>query len=439
MTRLEMSITTDYVRDWDSWAGVREWVQNAMDAEEQFNAPMTIDWHNDTLRIENDGVVLPLPSLLLGFTSKADTDLRGYHGEGYKIGTLALIRAGHPVKIRSGDEVWIPSIEYSKKFLADVLVFNIKKGNKAAKRVRVEIGNVTKDEWEVMKKLFLFLDRRASNEKQITTQYGDLLLDEAHRGKIFVKGIYVQSGILSYGYNFNDATLDRDRKLVQHWEQKYKTSWIWKEAAAKRPDLINIFLQLVEEEKEDVRYIGESSTPDVDDDISKHAAAAFEKRHGVGAVPVSNLAESQSVEHLGARGIIVSKSLGAVLKGTVGSVDEIRDSLRKNVKRSFAWGDLTASQKASIEWATSTLSQVCPEAVLQNIDVVEFGGIDLLGQYKDGRALLSFKILDDQEETLATLIHEFAHAHGGDGNANHVAAIERLWAGVVKHLRKDLS
>ena len=435
MSRIELSITTDYVKSWDAWTGIREWVQNARDAEIQFNAPMKIDWYNDTLRIENADVTLPRESLLLGYTSKGDrADLAGFWGEGYKIGTLALVRAGHPVKIRSGSEVWTPSIERSERYAADVLVFNIEGGRKDEKRVRVEIGKVSKEEWESIKTLFLFLDKKP-NPNIISTKSGDLLLGEEHRGKIFVKGIFVQNTRLNHGYNFKDAKLDRDRKMVEHWEQTYRTAAIWKEAAAKRPDLIDAFFAMLEANKEDVQHIGDTSYLELDQALAQAFADRFKERNGE-AIPVSTLAETQEVEHLGARGVIVSKSLGAVLRLAIGGLDEIKDKLRKSVKRRLNWHELTTDQKESLQWAVATLSAARDAEIMNLVDVVEFADAKLLGQYDDGRLLLSVAIVDDPEETLATLIHEYAHKEGGDGEAAHVAAIERLWTDVVRYLRK---
>jgi len=38
--------------------------------------------------------------------------------------------------------------------------------------------------------------------------------------------------------------------------------------------------------------------------------------------------------------------------------------------------------------------------------------------------------------TLETVVHEVAHRFGGDGSHHHVAALERIWSGIVSNLRK---
>src|SRR5580704_127817 len=140
--KIELSINVEYLKKWDAFSGIRELIQNGMDAQTQFGAKLDVSHYNDTLRIENAGTTLPHEALLLGTTTKAnDPKAIGHWGEGLKLGILALIRKGHPVKIRSGSEVWTPSIERSSKFDADVLVFDIKNGAAEKDRVRVEVGN----------------------------------------------------------------------------------------------------------------------------------------------------------------------------------------------------------------------------------------------------------------------------------------------------------
>ena len=111
----------------------------------------------------------------------------GKFGEGLKLGVLALVRAGHPVRIRSGSEVWVPSIERSEKFQADVLVFEIEKGRAEKDRVSIEIGKITAGEWAEFKKCFLFLSKPLKDDA-IATEYGTLLMTAEYAGKLFVKG-----------------------------------------------------------------------------------------------------------------------------------------------------------------------------------------------------------------------------------------------------------
>ena len=115
--KIELTIKVDYLPNWGVYEGIRELLQNGKDAETEYNAPLTVRYRKDsnTVGIENDGCPLPYEALLLGHTSKVGRpDLIGKFGEGLKLGILALVRTGLPVKIRSGGEVWVPSIQRSE-------------------------------------------------------------------------------------------------------------------------------------------------------------------------------------------------------------------------------------------------------------------------------------------------------------------------------------
>lgn len=134
--KVELTIKVDYLPKWGALEGLRELIQNGKDAETEFRAPLEVRHRKDTnvLVIENDGCTIPHEALLFGHTSKLGrSGMIGKFGEGLKLGVLALVRAGHTVRIRSGSEVWIPKIERSEKFNADVLTVTIEKG--APKRI----------------------------------------------------------------------------------------------------------------------------------------------------------------------------------------------------------------------------------------------------------------------------------------------------------------
>lgn len=430
--RIELSITADYVPNWHIADGIRDLVQNARDSEIQFGAPMKIDWYNGKLRIENDGVTLPTKALLLGYTTKEDNKaLAGKWGEGLKLGILALVRDGCDVKIRNGSETWKPAIVDSTKFESKVLAFDITTGNKPDNRVRIEIGGVDKDTWLKIRQWFLFINE-PSDAECVKTDYGDLLIGEKYSNRIFVKGIFVgKVKDLEYGYNFYDAEIDRDRKMVDSWDMQSRTSHIWTEAVARRPDLLDPFFKLAEEARADLSALPYIS---VDDDVAHKTARVFKDKFGNNAVPVGNLSESETVSHLGARGVVVSRSLKSLLEKSIGTTEQVLANLKTEVLKKLSWDDLSSGQQDNLKSALKMLSAVHERATLDMVDVVTYRSNSLCGQYRDGRVLISAIILNNYGETLTTLIHEFAHEYGGDGDPLHVAAIEKMWAGIVNNL-----
>lgn len=439
--RIPLSIKVDYLANWGAYEGVRETVQNGGDAQTEFDAPLTVKHRADTntLVIENDGCTLPHEALLLGHSSKVGrADLIGKFGEGLKLGVLALVRAGHPVKIRSGSEVWVPTIQKSDQFNAQVLVFDITTGRKSVNRVAVEIGNIEAEAWESMKSCFLFLPGVITDEEIVKTPSGSLLLGDRFAGKVYVKGIFVANDPrMSFGYDLIDADLDRDRKMVNKYDLNYRTQNIWRDALARRPDLVEKFVKLLDREAADVEGVDDWAARYLPEETKKAVAEEFVKRHGDEAIPVATLGDSQDVEHLGKKGVVVPKALRHVLEQKLGNADTNKAKLREEATTHYGWHDLTADEKAHVERALFLVNGVEPVSI-NDLDIVDFRDEKIRGMFRQTaeatRVMLAKKILADRDLTLRVLVHEVAHRTGGDGEKGHVANLERIWAGIVARL-----
>lgn len=436
--KIELTIKTSYLPEWGSYEGIRELIQNGKDAQTEFDASFEVRYRKDatTLVIENEGATLPHEALLFGHTTKSgSSDLIGKFGEGLKLGVLALVRAGHPVKIRSGAEVWVPTIERSEKFDADVLVFSIEKGREPKNRVQVEIGGVTEAEWGRFADHFLFLGKLGKNQA-IKTSQGTLLLDSKFKNRVYVKGIFVQksSSDFVFGYDLSNASIDRDRKMIDSFDVNYATQAIWTEALKTRPDLINKFLDLLDSEAPDVVGIDTWNVSRLPEAVKVKAAELFASRHGQNAVPVSNLADSQDVEHLGKKGIVCPKPLRSVLETKLGTVDENKAKLARETIKLYGWHELSNEEKANLERSLFLLNGVAP-LTIADVDVADFRDPRLQGLWKDGRIQIAKRCLSERKATLEILVHETAHKiGGGDGSKDHVGNIETLWSGIVERL-----
>src|SRR5574343_699269 len=147
--RIELTIKVTYLPNWGAYEGLRELIQNARDAEVEHNAPMTVTFQSGKVVITNVGSTLDKRDLLLGQTTKVGrSDLIGKFGEGLKLGVLALVRAGHAVRIVTGNESWIPVIEESETFKEPVLVFKTRALQGTHNRVSIEIDGISRQEWE---------------------------------------------------------------------------------------------------------------------------------------------------------------------------------------------------------------------------------------------------------------------------------------------------
>lgn len=437
MAKVQLTIKTSYLPNWHVWEGVRELVQNGRDAEVEQGAPLSIDLYNNTLRIENTGTTLPMKALLLGHTTKVgNSNLIGKFGEGLKLGVLALLRDGYKVKIRNGSEVWEPTLEVSDVFDGEqILAFHIAGGRKYENRVRVEIQCITPEVWGQYKSKFLFLNPPSKSDV-VNTSYGTLLLDKKYANKVFVKGIYVQDvPDYSFGYDLNDVELDRDRKMVESWNLQYSTRNIILSALNVRGDLFSTFFDMVESNSSELKNLDSGNLYYLSDEVKERTVVEFKSKYGSEAIAVDNLEQSKQVEHYGKRGIIVSKSLGAVLSTTLGSISTQLKSLSEETVKVYNWHELSSEEQANLESVVREVSEV--EVVsLETIKIVDFRSSNLLGQYSQGITSLSKKLLVSYEDTLATLLHEIAHSEGGDGEHSHINRLEKLWTKVYANLRR---
>jgi hypothetical protein len=437
--KIELTIKTSYLPEWGAYEGIRELIQNGKDAETEFGAGFEVRYRRDTstLVIENEGAVIPHEALLFGHTTKSgNAGLIGKFGEGLKLGMLALVRAGHDVKIRSGSEVWVPKIERSDRFDAEVLTVHIEGGREPKNRVQVEIGGIAPEEWEEFHSHFLFLSR-LGKDQAIKTHSGTLLLGEQFKQKVYVKGIYVQrSNDFSFGYDLTTASVDRDRKMVDSFDLNFATAEIWRLAMATRPDLIDSYISLLVGDAADVRGVNEFNAARLPEEVKAKVAQQFTERHGESALPVPSLLESQDVEHLGKKGVIVPKPLRAVLEEKFGNVFDNKRKLAQETVRLYGWHEMDDVEKANLERAMFLVNGVTPVTLI-DIDVADFRDPKVSGLFSPatGRIQLAKKILHDRDLTLRFLVHETAHKLGGrDGEHDHVVNIEKLWTGIVARL-----
>ncbi|MBA3351685.1 MAG: hypothetical protein H0U23_04530 [Blastocatellia bacterium] len=444
--KYELTVDAEYLdpRRWDAAAGIREFLQNGRDAAIEQNAPLEVthvvrDDGVGVLRIENEGAVLTKDVLLLGRSTKRDRqdELAGFHGEGLKVGALALLRAGHEVKIRNGGEVWTPSIQASEKFDGrPVLVFDVTSGRAERNRVRVEISGVSQDDWKALREHFLFLYKREI--ELVKTEHGSLILSPKFKGRVYVKGILVQTiPALEYGYDLSDAELDRDRRMLDSYDLNNRTHRIWAAALQLKPALFAQYYTLLESRSRDAEGLTNWNAYLIPTDLQEQAGARFKTENGENAIPVENLATSKDLEHLGARGIVCSPGLSALLRASIGTPEDFQAKLATETTKIYSWSDLSTAEKANLERAISLLNNVGEKVSLDVVSVVDFRSSGLKGLYSAGSIKISKSELSNRGETLGTLVHEFAHKYGVDGDKSHVAAIERLWSAIVENLENS--
>lgn len=245
MKRFDLGMSINYCPTWGVVESVREFFQNAHD-EEIVNPENKMyfgyDKDSKTLCIGNKNGRLTTNTLLLGQSSKRDnSETIGQHGEGYKVATVVLLRNGKGVKVynRADKEVWTAKTVKSRRYQADVVVFDIEKVS-IFKSVPdhdliFEISGIDEDEYNAIVDSNLFLQDLREGEDYITSNPGypltthmcKVLTGEKHAGKLFVGGLYVTtSKYAKYGYDFAPGLvkLDRDRGFIDGIDLQFLTA-----------------------------------------------------------------------------------------------------------------------------------------------------------------------------------------------------------------------
>jgi len=410
MPVIEITLSKDYVPNWGIWQGIREVVQNGIDGERQYGYKMSVEhMQNGTLVIRNEGGRIPREALLIGFSSKrGNHDLSGQFGEGLKLGTLALVRAGYEVVIRNRNETWRPVIEASDDFDAEVLKFKIRKIKKDNGGLQVEIKGVSNEDWGMIRKNFLFLE---PPENVVETSRGTIFLDPERVGCIYVRGIFIdRDPKFKYGYDLKEADLDRDRRMVNSFNLHWTLASILEEAATKDQGIFMTVYGLMEMGAEDIESIGYVASQKT----AQRVAETFAEMHGEDAVPVRTLAESKAIEHLGKRGVVVQASMAKVMEKVNGEFSQMRNKLAQSAFAFCSFGDLTITEKSNLEVTIEMIAEVDSRISLDDIDVVVFADDHIMGQYVDSRIRMSRMVLSNLNTALWTIGHEWCHKVSGN-------------------------
>ena len=242
MTKFELTISTNYVPDWTYVEALRELFQNALDQQTENPANKMLfeyDERQHLVRIANKTSILPVDTLLLGQTSKVNSENQiGQHGEGYKIAFMVLLREGKKIYVHNYGmkQEWearlVKSRRYGNKLVPTIFVERVPVWNHIPDHdLTIDVQGITPEEWEAIRDKNLHLKRRIKNLNEFAAgDIGRILLDENESGRIYVKGLYVFTDKnLRYGYDFEPAVvkLDRDRKMLNTSDIVWKTSDAW--------------------------------------------------------------------------------------------------------------------------------------------------------------------------------------------------------------------
>src|SRR3990167_8404268 len=380
MATLELTIDPKYCPVFDTFASVRELIQNAKDGDTA-GYPMEVKYNKNrnqpTLQLINRGAQLDKSSLLMGGTTKrGNPNMIGTHGDGLKVAFLTLLRQGLTVWIRTGYETWIPEISYSETYKSDLLKVKVTKSQTFENDLTVEVRGLAECDWLAIKERFLFAPFVQLNESECIELGGSKIITSAkYRGQLFVKGIWVceMVGKHFFGYDLSGVKLDRDRKLADPWDLKYAIKNVLNDAAQQNKlqseNLWDLFQSDQWEESRIIVDMGDYGTEAIAAKVAEH----FKKLNGNGPeiVPVDSMQESIAAQHFGLKGIVVSKPLKRLVEIVDGKFEDRRSQKALDVKERFGVESLSQEEIANFTWATDLLHRI---EIDHPVVVVEFFG-----------------------------------------------------------------
>lgn len=437
-TTLELTLNPEYVKDWGVWEAIREFLQNALDAKD-LGHEIKITYVTNTklpqLRIITEGVMIDRDTLLLGTTSKSGRqDQRGEFGEGMKLACLVLVRKGLGVKIRSGNEQWVPRIDFSGNFNSDLLMVDTSPC-KYRNSVQVDIIGLCETDWETIQSRILNLNKPKEKEIIRVGKYNNILKGKRFKNKLFVKGIYVGylPGDYYFGYDLCDVSLDRDRRLADPWDLKSEIRKCLASATAEKKISTKTLFEILNGDYEENSAVADTYRSDI---ISTTITEYFVNEHGENAVPVSDTAQSVEAQQYGFKAVVVPRIIKNLIEREIGDFDSKKDNKKNDIQKRYSANELNINEEKNFIWAFKLIQAV--EPAVDNLTVVDFFGENILGLFKDGEINIAKKIMMDRKEVIETVIHEAAHFYGKDGTKEHSDMRDEIAAKIIVHISENL-
>lgn len=318
----ELTLTPDYVSDWTFNDAIRELIQNGTDQEildKENKFKVEYNAKEKTLRLINRKSVLKINTLLLGRSNKANNeDTVGQFGEGYKIAALVLNRLGKTFTIYNNEkkEVWKSRFKNSEKWLEKILAFYVSKQDTDEAGLCIEVGNVTKEEFNDLYKVWI--DLSGYDYEKVETDYGEIITDEDYAGDVYVNGLFVDcNSDLRYGYNFKPKyiRLERDRKTCDSWNVGEITSLMIAEAMVKGGIPIETVRKMVEERVDDVYHFEFNTYQNDVKKVQEMLIESFDSQNPQPySVPVDSQEDIKKVKAYGGNPVVVPSGVAKLLK-----------------------------------------------------------------------------------------------------------------------------
>ena len=294
---VSLGISPESTPDWGIQEALREFLQNYLDNTEESQH----HYEDGVLTLLNQNTVIEKASLLVGKSSKRGcTESRGRHGDGLCSALAVLVREGISHSITNGAELWTVESHYCPTFKDDIIRLVISPTpDEGCFEVKIHI---TEEDYEEMVTRCLPFQE---NLDIFPTEQGDILLDEAMKGYIFVGGMFVcVDNNLSKGYNFkpNQLKLDRDRSLARTWDIISITDNMIAEMSNSE-EHVDTVVDMVTSNCQDVTHLTWSSNS-VSDEVVEKLHDNFVALNGNDAVVAESFDEQTQLRNSGYKKVV---------------------------------------------------------------------------------------------------------------------------------------
>lgn len=420
-------VSLHYVDHWNAngWPIVRELAANALDSDPGFRMYLGDSARESSLVIRSEGTSLAIRHLLFGVSEKPNGNAVGQFGEGLKLALLALTRADLTAHLYTGGmHLWNEPAELHGEQVFKIVWEEHDMDNSAKLYIKIP-------DWpyKTFEERFI---RPGDPRILFTDPFGRSILEE-DSPSIYVRGVWVQRArgygqAYTFGYDLQDAEMNRDRGVVSSWDVNAEVGKIW--ASVTDEALLERFWQAVKD------MMAEKSCYMHGCPIAnkKGMRRAFQEVYGKDAVIETDKSMSKEATYRGANVISAAelgggtgvKDLAKELVGTDAQyVAEMEGSDRKYLPDKKLSADKLKVLKMLRRMAKRIGAKGNVYAYLLPDDV---GG----ESYKDN-IRISLANLADEEQALAVWLHEEAHRQHGtpDATAAHVNAVARVAAQLI--------
>jgi len=338
MSNIKTTLHKDYGQGWTPIDALREIISNAFDGETHWAAAgrgrMSVSHlpRSSTLKVRNEGIVVPSKALLMGTsTSRGNDATIGQFGEGLPMALLVLARNGYQVQIDNGYERWTPIIRRSETFDGEpVLVINVRRLRAFQPDFEVRVTGVSLDDWDQVQALFLRLDRSFDPKETVSTEdtvWPRVLLQKQYHGKLYNKGVFVtERNDLMFGYDLA-IDLNRDRSALKEEELVCYLRELL-HLTASNEDFKRKVVALFAEDSD---YLESRSSQDLPTGLLDSVADYLCGLYGDNIVGVDSVQEEAEVRGCGARPIRLRGAALAALHSRTGCAGTVRSRWGKKV------------------------------------------------------------------------------------------------------------